>query len=187
MSVSRNVSVLSPEYRRFIQELKTRVLSARISAARAVNRELILLYWDIGRGIVERQRALGWGDAVVEMVATDLRRAFPGMRGFSPSNVWRMRQFFLLHGQPEFLAQAARELGDDIREHGPEQILAQVARELSKEGKMAPNTAELSQIVREMVAVVPWGHHANALAKVTDPAARLYYLRAAALPERRDS
>ena len=164
MSVSRNVSVLSPEYRRFIEELKTRVLSARISADRAVNRELILLYWDIGRGIVERQRALGWGDAVVEMVATDLRRAFPGMRGFSPSNVWRMRQVFLLHGQPEFLAQ--------------------VARELSKEGKMAPNTEELSQIVREMVAVVPWGHHANALAKVTDPAARLYCLRAAALPER---
>ena len=73
------------------------------------------------------------------------------------------------------------------RTHADERFLAQVARELSKEGKMAPNTDELSQIVREMVAVVPWGHHANALAKVTDPAARLYYLRAAALPERGDS
>jgi hypothetical protein len=52
---------------------------------------------------------------------------------------------------------------------------------------MAPNTDELSQIVREMVAVVPWGHHANALAKATDPATRLYYLRAAALPESGDS
>jgi hypothetical protein len=70
------------------------------------------------------------------------------------------------------------------RTHADERFLAQVARELSKEGKMAPNTEELSQIVREMVAVVPWWHHANALAKVTDPAARLHYLRAAALPER---
>jgi hypothetical protein len=49
----------SPEYRRFIENLKTRVISARISAARAVNRDPILLYWDIGRGIVEKQQALG--------------------------------------------------------------------------------------------------------------------------------
>ena len=65
-----------PEYRRFIEDLKARVISARICAARAVNRDLILLYWDIGRGIVEKQKTLGWGDAVVEMVAADLRRAF---------------------------------------------------------------------------------------------------------------
>ena len=75
--------IASPEYRRFIEDLKARVISARISAARAVNRDGILLYWDIGRGIVERQQTLGWGDSVVEMVAADLRRAFPEMRGFS--------------------------------------------------------------------------------------------------------
>ena len=51
----------TPEYRQFIEELKTRVVSARISAARAVNRDFILLYWDIGRGIVEKQKVLGWG------------------------------------------------------------------------------------------------------------------------------
>ena len=51
----------SPEYRRLIEDLKARVLSARISAARAVNRELILLYWDIGHTIVEKQRVLGLG------------------------------------------------------------------------------------------------------------------------------
>ena len=164
MRVSRNVSVLSPEYRRFIEELKTRVLSARISAARAVNRELILLYWDIGRAIADKQEKLGWGESVVEMVARDLKPAFPGTTGFSPQNVWRMLQFYPTHADERFLAQ--------------------VVRELSKEGKMAPNTDELSQIVREMVAVVPWGHHADTLAKVTDPAARLYCLRAAALPER---
>ncbi len=65
----------SLEYRRFIEDLKTRVISARISAARAVNRDLILFYWDIGRGIVEKQQMLSWGDAVVAMVAADVRRA----------------------------------------------------------------------------------------------------------------
>lgn len=50
----------SPEYRRFIEDLKVRVISARLSAARAVNCNLILLYWDIGRRIVEKQQVLGW-------------------------------------------------------------------------------------------------------------------------------
>ena len=79
MTKAKDTSLLtSPDYRHFIEELKTRVLSARLSAARAVNQDMILLYWDIGRGIVEKQRTLGWGDSVVEMVSADLRRAFPG-------------------------------------------------------------------------------------------------------------
>jgi hypothetical protein len=53
--------LVTPEYRQFIEDLKARVTAARISAARAVNRDLILLYWDIGRAIVEKQRTLGWG------------------------------------------------------------------------------------------------------------------------------
>jgi predicted nuclease of restriction endonuclease-like (RecB) superfamily len=152
--------MISPEYLRFIEDLKARVISARISAARAVNCDVILLYWDIGRAIVEKQQALGWGDAVVEIVAADLRRAFPGMRGFSPSNVWRMRQFFLLHAQSDFLAQAARELGNGSRKSDSEQILAQVAREL--------------------LLPIPWWHHVELMAKVKDPAAHFYYLRATA-------
>src|ERR1035437_8750016 len=82
----------SPEYRRFVEDLKARVISARIAAPRSVNRDGILLYWDIGRAIVEKQQVLGWGDAVVEMVSADLRRAFPQMKGFSPRNIWDMRR-----------------------------------------------------------------------------------------------
>ena len=100
----------TPEYRQFIEDLKTRGVSARISAARAVNRNLILLYWDIGRGIVEKQRTLGWGEAVVEMVSADLQRAFPQMTGFSPRNVWDMRRLYETYTAPEFLAQAVREI-----------------------------------------------------------------------------
>src|SRR5438876_2925307 len=100
------IPIISSKYAPFLTELKGRVASARLCAGRAVNRELILLYWDIGRGIAEKQQTLGWGDAVVEMVAADLREAFPEMHGFSSSNVWRMRQLFLLHAQPDFLAQA---------------------------------------------------------------------------------
>ncbi|MGH7930260.1 MAG: DUF1016 N-terminal domain-containing protein, partial [Candidatus Binatia bacterium] len=116
----------SPDYRRFVEDLKARVISARISAARAVNRDLILLYWDIGRGIVERQQTLGWGDAVVEMVATDLRRAFPAMAGFSPANVWRMRQLHMVYSSEPILAQAARELARHTLWQGLPPLLGQV-------------------------------------------------------------
>ena len=67
---------------------------------------------------------------------------------------------YILHTQPEFLAQ--------------------VVREMEKEGKQVPVGEELSQLVREMVSMVPWGHHANALLRVSEPAARLWYLRATA-------
>ena len=60
----------------------------------AVNKALVGLYWDIGRLIVERQNAEGWGKGVVEQLSTDLRIAFPSVRGFSTQNLWYMRQFF---------------------------------------------------------------------------------------------
>jgi len=68
---------ISPsDYRTFLAALKNRILHARTTAARAVNQELVRLYWDIGRGILEKQRLAGWGDAVVERLAADLRSEF---------------------------------------------------------------------------------------------------------------
>lgn len=101
--------VVSPEYRTFIEALKRRVLSARLSAARAVNRDVILLYWDIGRAIVEKQERLGWGESVVEMVAADLQREFPASRSFSSDNLWRMRQVYLAYSTVELLGQVVPE------------------------------------------------------------------------------
>lgn len=97
-------------YRLFAAELKERVLTARTSAARAVNRDLVLLYWDLGRAIVEQQAAQGWGDSVVERLAADRRREFPGMSGVSADNLWRMRQFFSAYSEPKFLEQAVPEM-----------------------------------------------------------------------------
>lgn len=53
-------SAISEEYRQFITDIKTRIADARLSAARAVNRDMILLYWDLGREIAEKQKTLGW-------------------------------------------------------------------------------------------------------------------------------
>jgi hypothetical protein len=99
-----------PDYAAFLAGLKDRILRTRTSAARAVNRDLILLYWEIGRSIAEKQQTAGWGEAVVERLSKDLQTEFPDMRGFSVGNVWRMKQFYLSHASPEFLSQAVRDL-----------------------------------------------------------------------------
>lgn len=150
-------AALAPDYSAFLTNVKSRIQTARLAAGRAVNRELVLLYWDIGRGIVEKQNLLGWGDSVVEALAKDLGEAFPGMLGFSASSLWRMRQLYAALTTPEFLAQLARELATKANQ--PE-ILAQA--------------------VRELVGAIPWGHHVEMLNKLTNPAARLFYLRATA-------
>jgi predicted nuclease of restriction endonuclease-like (RecB) superfamily len=83
------------DYGPVLAGLKRRIAAAQTRAALAVNSELIALYWDVGGTIVERQASKGWGNAVVERLAHDLRQAFPDIQGFSPRNIWRMRKFFL--------------------------------------------------------------------------------------------
>lgn len=160
-----------PDYPAFLAALKERILRARISAARTVNHELVLLYWDIGRGIVEKQESLGWGDGIVETLAKDLQRAFPEMRGFAPRSLWNMRRFFLAYSSPEILPQLVAELS----KRGS-RLLPQAAAELDN----AKTRFLQLENLRQVVAEIPWGHHLTILDKLTDPAARLYYLRATA-------
>jgi predicted nuclease of restriction endonuclease-like (RecB) superfamily len=163
---------LSREYAEFVSELKTRIQSARISAARSVNRDLILLYWDIGRGILERQEKLGWGQSVVEMLAHDLQKAFPGISGFSARNLWDMRRFYAVYSDPQILRQAVAEFEKIDRLNDLPQPLAEID---TVAAQPAP-----AGFLRQVVAEIPWGHHLQILNKVETPAARLFYLRATA-------
>jgi len=86
-----------PDYKKFLAEVKDRIFKAQYEALKRVNRQLIELYWDIGRMIVERQNEHGWGKSVVEKLADDLQSEFPGIKGFSAQNLWYMRQFFLVY------------------------------------------------------------------------------------------
>jgi predicted nuclease of restriction endonuclease-like (RecB) superfamily len=109
--VPRSDTGLPPGYAELLEDLKGRVRTAQLKAAVAVNREMIQLYWDIGRLIVERQEREGWGKGIVDRLAKDIQKAFPGLAGFSPGNVWRMRAFYLAYTKEiTILAQPAREL-----------------------------------------------------------------------------
>ena len=86
--------ILAPDsYAQFLADLKSRIQAAQFRAALAVNRELVLLYWQIGRDILDRQCRESWGAKVIDRLAADLKRAFPDMKGFSPRNLKYMRAF----------------------------------------------------------------------------------------------
>ena len=97
-------------YADWLADLKGRIHTAQQRATLAVNRELVLLYWQIGCDILARQAAQGWGAKVIERLAHDLRVAFPEMRGFSPRNLKYMRAFAEAWPNAEFVQQAAAQL-----------------------------------------------------------------------------
>ena len=97
-------------YADWLAELKTRIHSAQQRATLAVNRELVLLYWQIGRDILARQAEQGWGSKVIERLAEDLRQAFPEMKGFSPRNLKYMRAFAEAWPEAEFVQEVLAQL-----------------------------------------------------------------------------
>lgn len=98
-------------YTALLGELKQRIRAAQYEALRAVNEQLIDLYWDIGQLIVERQEGANWGRSIVEQLARDLQAEFPGLGGFSAANLWRMRRFYETYARNEKLAPMVREIG----------------------------------------------------------------------------
>ncbi len=102
---------LPDDYPGVLADIKARIRSAQYSALKSVNKELVGLYWDIGRMILERQKDEGWGKSVVQQLASDLQSEFPGVGGFSASNLWRMKAFFGAYENSEKLAPMVREIG----------------------------------------------------------------------------
>jgi predicted nuclease of restriction endonuclease-like (RecB) superfamily len=100
-------------YAAFLSELKQRIRTAQIRASLAVNQELISLYWQTGRDIVERQKTHRWGNAVLDRLGEDLQKAFPGLSGFSQTNLYRMRAFYLAYRDAaEIVPQAVGQIAE---------------------------------------------------------------------------
>jgi type I restriction enzyme S subunit len=136
------------DYVAVLADLKRRIGDAQSRAALAVSRELIALYWQVGGTIVRRQAGSGWGDAVVERLAHDLRKAFPTLQGFSPRNIWRMRAFYLAwSGVPRKLTQPV------------------------SESRAGVSAKKLPQAVSE----IPWGHNILLLQQLEKREHRLWY------------
>jgi predicted nuclease of restriction endonuclease-like (RecB) superfamily len=106
-SIQRIVS--NNDYR-FLTDAKERIKQAQYQGYKKVNSELVNLYWDLGQLIVAKQEALGWGKSVVEQLSKDMQMAFPSNSGFSTTNLWRCRNFYLAYYEKSNLAAMLREI-----------------------------------------------------------------------------
>jgi len=126
---------LPRDYAKVLEQIKQRIGQERLRVVMAANKALVCLYWDIGRTILQRQKRDGWGAKIVDRLSSDLRDAYPDMRGLSPRNMKYMRAFAAAWPDRPFVQQVA--------------------------------------------AQIPWFHHCVLLDRVSEPAAREWYIRAA--------
>ncbi len=103
-------SLLPSGYLEVLEDIKERVRTARIQASLSVNRELIILYWEIGHLILKCQEAEGWGTKVIDRFSIDLNREFPDQKGFSARNLKYMRKFAESYHAREIVQQAAAQI-----------------------------------------------------------------------------
>ena len=161
-------------YADWLADLKRRIHAAQQRATLAVNRELVSLYWQIGRDILARQAAQGWGAKIIERLAHDLRTAFPEMKGFSLRNLKYMRAF--AEAWPEFeivqVPLGQLDSGAIVHQAGgqiePGAIVHQIGAQLGQGG-----------FVQGVLAQLPWYHHLALLDKLKIRADREWYLRKA--------
>jgi len=89
--------VKDSSYITLLNDLKEKVRSAQINSAITVNKELLILYWEIGKAITEKQKISSWGDSIIDVLSKDLCKEFPNMKGFSRTNLFYMRQWYLFY------------------------------------------------------------------------------------------
>ena len=85
---------LSKEYASLLENIKQAIQAERTRAIQQLTRSLILIYWDIGKQIIESQAKHGWGKSIVEQLSKDLQATYPGKSGYSARNLWDMRRFY---------------------------------------------------------------------------------------------
>lgn len=147
---------LNNEYKTWLESLKKKVKTSQIKAAVKVNTELLLLYWDIGKAIIDKQQNAAWGDALIPQLSKDLTAAFPGMKGFSRSNLFYIRKWVLLYNNnAEIVQQLAGQMrGVDFQQY------------------KNPN-----EFVQQLVSQIPWGHHMVIIDKCETVEQALFYIR----------
>lgn len=130
-------------FRPFAEAFKAHIRDAQLRAALAVNRTLLALYWNIGRAIAVRQKAEGWGAKVIDQLADEVQRAFPGVGGFSRTNVYRMRAFYPAY--PATAGAAATVPQPVGRFPEPRAVDVQPRRGAFRDGEVVPNARHIER------------------------------------------
>ncbi len=158
------------DYANVLAEMTQRIAESRHRALQSVNRELVCLYLEIGRVIVQQQEAAHWGDVVVEQLSEDLRAAFPDMKGLLRNNLFRMRQFFLACREVDrwhcnMLKTTEHDCDSISRRNGPDsrKKVATARRQLQDPGDITKVATVWRQFqspqLKSLVPSLSWSHH----------------------------
>lgn len=143
------------EYKQWLTTIKKDIQQRQIKAAVKVNTELLLLYWNLGKRIIEKQRQSTWGDALIPRLAKDLASAFPGSKGFSRSNLFYIRKWVEFYSRPAIVQQVVGQL-----QHSSNQQI------------VSPE-----DIVPQLVAQLPWGHNVVIIDKCKTIDQAMFYIQ----------
>lgn len=175
---------LDGEYADWIAELKHRYRSAQVKASVRVNSEKLLFNWELGRDLVQKKAEEKWGAGVVEQVSLDLQREFPNTDGFSTSNLWYMKQWYLFYNQEDIklhqlggelgkikLQRFVGEIGDEKLQRPVAEILPQVGAETGDKKLQRP-VGEFPPIF----GLIPWGQHIEIISRCKSIEEAIYYI-----------
>ena len=170
--------VAMKQYSDLLADIKTRIRQAQNRAAMSANAEMLLLYWDIGQMIAEKQQAEGWGAAVIPRLAVDLRNDLPETKGFSDRNMRRMVQFYKEY--PDLFAIWPRPVAKlDPITASPAIWPQPVAKSNSSDETQPPTLPNKIRIAQQVVAHLPWAHNVILIQKLKDLPTRFWYARQA--------
>ncbi len=173
------------KYRHWLAVLKADILQCKLQTALQVNRNMLMLYWYIGKQIDDKIKEEGWGSRIVDQLSLDLQKTFPDLKGFSTRNLLYMQQFSTAYPDLLITQQAVAQLGKTVK-NTKRAITQQAVAQL---GKTAKNTkqaitqqpvAQLGQYVPGMenpsLLGIPWGHHTLLLDKIETVDERIWYI-----------
>jgi predicted nuclease of restriction endonuclease-like (RecB) superfamily len=171
---------IDAEYAEWIAELKHRYRSDQVKAAIKVNAEKLLFNWQLGRDLVQKKAEERWGAGVVEQVSLDLKREFPNENGFSTSNLWYMKKWYLFYANPSTIEKLQRLVGELQSSINQTRLkLHQVGGEILKQPVSVIEDKKLHQLGGEFplpFALVPWRHHVEIITKSKSIEEALFYV-----------
>lgn len=152
---------MDKDYIDWIEDLKARIRSAQIKASIAVNEEMLMLYWEIGKSIVEKQNQFVWGSKIVAQMAKDLKRELPDTSGFSRTNLFAMRKFYLFYKDSKLVHQLGGQL-ENITSNQQNELVHQLGGQLPKDS---------------ILCKIPWRHHVAILNQCKDIEQAFFYIQ----------
>ena len=171
-----DISKLS-EYRDWLRDLKQQIKTGQIKAALSVNSQMIMLYWDMGRQIVEKQEKAKWGSGFIGQLSRDLREEFPEMTGFSRTNLFRMKRFYEFYSPVmqynEIIPQVGGQLDNSSYVFVP-QLVGQIQSSDLDENTIVPQVG--GQLEMNKILLIPWGHNVCIIEKTTNINQALFYI-----------